>query len=666
MAAQPAGSALHAQTAELVQPLFRLALLKGSTSSVILHIRRGAPVNGRDSRGLTPLMLAAAAGRDDICSLLMDEGADNSLTGPDDRTASDLAGAAGYSNLALKLAPKPASSAPSALSAAGNLNGEFSGEDKLAPGWSDDGWEVEEVFQLAAPDPAIRPAILDVQTSLSAARAYNADPDWREVQIDLPVIRQASGSNDLDLLREISRALAYERLPVRRYRRLVKAIGGITQLLEDLGIQIDTTAFDGYITAQIGPCKPSVDDRSVLREVEQALAALQASQTAEELFAAEVARIPYVDRSAEQSMFRGFDLSRRALFRQIADSVKLVPEFLGADVNTGGPPDDEKETQDTDFESSATGEEDELRASPQSAAEATARPLYDTLVSLVASGSSPRDEIFDGIDVDLEFADQLEYALRGNGHLADAEQLASAIRRYLRDRNRIAEANLPLVLKTAPRYAHGNVAEGDLVQEASIGLLRAIERFDASRSNRFGTYAVWWICQACSRFVEDFDRTIRLPVYFIENLKRVEAISLKLSHQLGRRPLNSELAETAGFRLDLVQRLEQLAVPVASIEDPNFFAAASLLVDGAQSAFEATHSDQCRSMIAEAVNTLEPRDAEVVRRRFGLDTGDDETLEEIGRDFGLTRERIRQLEARALKKLSRPGTPYGRQLRALL
>ena len=230
--------------------------------------------------------------------------------------------------------------------------------------------------------------------------------------------------------------------------------------------------------------------------------------------------------------------------------------------------------------------------------------------------------------MDLDGACGLEDALVRNGYVADLERLKSARLRYLRDRNRIAVANLPLVHRIAPHYARSNVPAGDLVQEASIGLLRAIDRFDVSRGNRFAAYGVWWIRQSCGRIVEDLDRTIRLPVYLVEILKRVDSVRLRLSARLGRQPSAVELAEAGGFTQDLLRRLELLAGWVESIDDHRIGLATRLIALDEEDAFESSVARQRSIVIENALACLDDRSAEVLRRRFGLGDGNDETLEE--------------------------------------
>jgi RNA polymerase sigma factor (sigma-70 family) len=666
LAAQSGEDAIRTRTSEPLPPLFRMAVLKGAASSVLLHIRRGAPVNGRDRHGLTPLMLAAAAGREEVCALLVSEGADTSVIAPGNRTASEFARAAGHGLLALTLAPPLVDPSTATPFASGDENRAFAGSDDDSSWGGDDGWEVEEVFQPAAPDLAVLPAVRDLQVALTTMRVRNPDADWREVRIDLPVIRPADNPQDLNLMQAIARALAGERLPARRYRGLINANCGLAHLLEDLGVTVDTTAFEEYLASQFASRPLAVNDRDCLTDAEDALGALLASSSAEELLAAEVERMPRTDRSGEESMFRALDTSRRVLFRRIAASVILVPRFLDTEDSIDASLADGEDILNTAFSDPSEEKEVEPATLVDSDAEGPARTLLDILLSTRGSVKPPRDEDFDGIDMDIDLACHLENALRENGHPAEADGLGSAKRRYLGDRNRIAEANLPLVLRIAPRYARNNVAAGDLIQEASIGLLRAIDRFDGSRGNRFATYAVWWIRQACSRIVEDFDRTIRLPAYFIDNLKRIDVLRSRLSHQLGRSPFATELVEASGLRLDMLRRLEELAEPVLPIGCSGIDEPAERVIDDVASAFDATLAEQRRIAIAEAVAALEFRDAEVIRRRFGLDTGNDETLEEIGRDMGVTRERIRQLEARAFKQLAKYGNLSGRRLKSLL
>lgn len=650
---------------EEVQPLFRMAILKGATTSVLLHIRRGACINGRDSRGLTPLMLAAAAGREDICSLLMAEGADASSAAPDNRTASDLAHAAGYTRIARLVAP--AATEQTKMAATIGINpADRRDLEQDAADWSADGWEAEDVFEEAVSDLRLLPAVRDTQTALTAARVLNADADWRDVRVKLPLIHRPNDRSDPRLMQAIERAVARERITVGTHRWLATANCGIAQLLEDLGVGIDTTRFETDITSRIGARSLTASDQEDVSDARETLDALLASMSAEKLFAVELERIPIPDRAAEQSMFRAFETSRRLLFRQICEAVVKVPGVL---LEAGHGCEDEESEGPAD-ESAASAAEHSSEALPVvdagSASGGPVRSLAQILSGTPDLASRQEDAFFEGVEVDLELAGRLETALRRDGQSTVAKHVASATERYLRDRNRIAEANLALVLRIAPRYARGNVAAGDLVQEASIGLLRAIERFDASRGNRFATYAVWWIRQSCSRVVDELERTIRLPVYFIESLRRVETVRTRLSDQLGRSPGVAEIACASGLRMDLLRRLEGLSQQVMHIDDPEVWAVAGKIAVESDDAFDLVVAEQRRLVIAEAISGLETRDAEVVRRRFGIDTGDDETLEEIGRDMGVTRERIRQLEARAFKQLARPGGLFGRKLRSLL
>ncbi|WIW88081.1 sigma-70 family RNA polymerase sigma factor [Sphingobium sp. V4] len=665
IAARVTGSIFQASALREVQPLFRMAVLKGATASVLLHIRRGAPVNGRDARGLTPLMLAAAAGREDICTLLIAEGADASSTAPDNRTASDLAHAAGYTRIA-RLLTLTSGQRAKTEAIAGKNPAEARGSDQEATDWSPDSWEVEEVFQEAVPDLMLRPAVRHTQTALTAARVLNADTDWRDVRVRLPLMDRSVGATDPRLMRAIEKAVARERVTVGVHRWLAKANCAIVPLLEDLGVGIDASRFEADITSWIGDRPPTHSDDEKLADARDALEALHASVSADELFAAELERIPVPDRAAEQSMFRAFESSRRHLFRQICDAVVKVPAIL-LEVANG---DEDGESDSLADGSGVPVPVHNSEALPgtdvDSASEGPARSLTHILLGTPDLASRPGDGIFEDVDVDLELADRLENALRRQGHSLLAGDLASATARYLSDRNRIAEANLALVRRIAPRYAQGNVVAGDLVQEACTGLLRAIERFDASRGNRFATYAVWWIRQSCTRMVDDLERTIRLPVHFMESLRRVEVIRSRLFDQLGRPPSVADIADASGLRMDLLRRLEGLSQQVVNIENPEVWADACLVVDESDDAFDIVLAEQRRIAIAEAVARLDSRDAEVVRRRFGMDTGDDETLEEIGRDMGVTRERIRQLEARALKQLAKPGSLFGHKLRSLL
>ena len=242
----------------------------------------------------------------------------------------------------------------------------------------------------------------------------------------------------------------------------------------------------------------------------------------------------------------------------------------------------------------------------------------------------------------------------------DLPQAGRLIRRHLRKvfraRHSLIEANLRLVVSIAKRYRHLGLPFSDLVQEGNIGLMKAVERFDARRGYRFSTYATWWIRQSITRAAADQARTIRVPVHAIENVNRLSRITAELRRKLQREPTREELATAMELDVDTIHwYLKLLEVPL-SLETPVGMEGSRTLGEiieskGNRSAQDLVGDEHLQSTIAQSLNLLKPKEQKVLKLRFGLQDGEGRTLEEIGKSFSLTRERIRQIEAAALKKL---------------
>ena len=286
-------------------------------------------------------------------------------------------------------------------------------------------------------------------------------------------------------------------------------------------------------------------------------------------------------------------------------------------------------------------------------------------VSDVYSDSEKNKDLLLQLEKEISMDDPVKVYLKDIGKIAllSTEEEAELAEKMMQGdefaKRRLSEANLRLVVSIAKRYVGRGMHLLDLIQEGNLGLMKAVEKFDYTKGFKFSTYATWWIRQAITRAIADQARTIRIPVHMVETINKVVKVSRQLLQDLGREPTPQEIADNMGIPVERVVEIQKIAqdpvsleTPIGEEEDSNL--GTFIEDENAQSPSDVVAFSMLKQQLINILDTLTPREEKVLRLRYGIDDGKPRTLEEVGKEFNVTRERIRQIEAKALRKLRHP------------
>ncbi|MDD3030561.1 MAG: sigma-70 family RNA polymerase sigma factor [Alphaproteobacteria bacterium] len=682
---------MSTKTAAKLNPLLRLAAIRGIVPTVELFVRRGENLDAADDRGFTPLMLAAMGGNTSVCKILLDGGADASTRNGDGKDVFDLARefhrndllevleTCGHNNLTIE--PIPSNVPATEAGAAVVLSGDWEQENEPArpeqddscliqaneeqlhqtflvvrnndQDWSDVDIDFSSIEKTTDPRNELEKIDPDVWQKLKKTQTDSLhDGLYNDSIIQLFVERQALPENVQNILKLMETSLSWVGICPDDYARAFPFEWETlpTQMAVDPGLARDifhilksdfSGAFDSFYLYE-----QEISKAQILPAGEQQLLLYQISQLQKEV-------LSLISRSSS---------AMNELIRML-DSAPLDSSGLGKWIDLPMPAEEQSSLEDSC--SSADQEEADaadLRTSNEELSRphaliASIRSIHEQMNQSGGQGKDPRLQRamrreLERICLTSDFVQLLSGVCPENEQdQIILQKLKLKLHLQNNAKSKFVSSHLRLVVWVARRYLRKGLDIEDLVQEGNIGLLRAVEKFNPTLGNKFSTYAVWWIRQAVARSIADSSRTIRIPVHLFEKLQRVKR-GMDGTHG-PRKVTEEDFASDAGVSVNTLRLLLDIAkdpVPLESDDDdlsPEIYEA---IVINAET--EQTIND-CRRHLAHLLNELTARERTIITLRFGLGEEDELTLEEVGARFGITRERVRQIEAKALRRLGR-------------
>jgi RNA polymerase primary sigma factor len=672
---------------KLLNPLLKMAVLSGVQAAVRLHIRRGIEINAIDEKGRSPLILAASKGHTETCRILLEAGADPRILDNEGNDALSIALDKRMDNLAELLKERLSELDHDLATGASDLDPASSENESSDPLNASDeafdlsGWESEEDSPVPPQDDECLARVSVTHQAISAHIPIDNDEDWSDVDIDLPGSQRNHRRvwND-EIRNEVLRLFVVAIQERHASHRWIEDValdnigdsdpefeGRLVSILEELGVIVDDVE---WLQPDISiPLDEDMED--IANEALSFLSELT-SQNIEpqRLYEKDMAKtVSLLSREGEAEIGNIIEKGLEEALIAVSGSVYAITEILcvADKILMNELPLETMVNRETMIQSEDDDPADESYHFQEDNEDIDEKPISDltvhieTIRDLLPHLSKENSHIMlDSLrEVRLSWAFLEDLCNRLGQSKTDPvahSALEFALDKVTRAKSRMVESNLKLVYSIARKYVHRGLAFLDLIQEGNLGLIRAVEKFDYRRGFKFSTYATWWIRQSITRAIADQARLIRVPVHMIESVNQVERARDRIEQTTGLTADAANIARHLSIPIERVTkalRASSEVVPIDSliIEDATnaefFFSATS---GPEESAMQIALHDELERML----DTLNSKESEVLRLRFGLNESDEQTLEEIGQVFMVTRERIRQIEAKALRKLRYP------------